>query len=146
MNADFSFTEEDLEQPVDDDLDGDAPPEAKSVVASDVEMEGTLVVRYGVNMAGTFRGHLNSNSSITVNETGRADGELDAHHVKIEGRVDGILTARKKLEILGGGIFVGELSTQPEVIVLSEFSKFGQNEDIAEEFHKEYVRKPKQGK
>lgn len=145
MNADFSFTEDDLKAGSGDELTTDESGGPRSTLARDVDISGSLTVRYGIDVAGHYSGQLRSNSFINLTETGHAEGELDAYHVCIEGRVDGTLTARKKLEILGGGTFVGELSSQPERIVLSEFSKFGKDEDVAEEFFREYVRKPKEG-
>ncbi|MBZ0254950.1 polymer-forming cytoskeletal protein [bacterium] len=138
--SDFTFTEDDLESPIEDDGDEEAE-ENPSRLGADVEMEGRLLVRRALDIAGGYSGSLTSNSSVRILPTGKMNGDIDAFNVAIEGEAHVQMLARKKLEILKGGKFVGNLQIQPEVIVLSEFASFGKDDASADEFYKEYARK-----
>lgn len=139
--SDFSFTEDDLEAPIEDDGDLEEAEENPSRLGADVEMKGRLLVRRALDLAGEYDGNLVSNSSVRILPTGKLIGDIDAFNVIIEGEAHVKMLARKKLEILKGGKFVGDLQIQPEVIVLSEFASFGKDDKIADEFYKEYARK-----
>lgn len=137
--SDFSFTEDDLNNPLEDDAgledEADLQP---SRVGPEASLSGRLLLRRALEMAGGFSGELTSNSTVKVLSTGSVKGAVDAFNVTVEGRVHAEMTARKRLEILKGGKFVGELQIQPEVIVVSEHAVFGRDDEIAESFHKEY--------
>lgn len=138
--SDFTFTEDDLEPPIEDDGDEEAE-ENPSRLGADVEMKGRLLVRRALDIAGGYSGSLTSNSSVRILPTGKINGDIDAFNVSIEGEAHVHMLARKKLEILKGGKFVGNLQIQPEVIVLSEFASFGKDDASADKFYKEYARK-----
>ncbi|MDP8244989.1 MAG: polymer-forming cytoskeletal protein [Candidatus Hinthialibacter antarcticus] len=139
--SDFSFTEDDLETPIGDDGDLEEAEENPSRLGADVEMQGRLLVRRSLDMAGEYKGNLVSNSTVRILPTGKLNGDIDAFNVIVEGEAHVKMLARKKLEILKGGKFVGDLQIQPEVIVLSEFASFGKDDASADEFYKEYARK-----
>ncbi|MGI6456468.1 MAG: bactofilin family protein [bacterium] len=134
MCADFSFSEDDLEVPV---IEPETPEALKvySQVTDDVELEGELHLRQGIEFSGSFKGKIYSNSIVHVAKNGRVSGDIDAYTVSVEGDLrSSHLIARKKLELLAGGKFIGTLDAQPEIIVLSEQATFGKNEDAAREF------------
>ncbi len=143
--ADYSFTEDDLEFVPDPEEEGEEPlHEVSSLVSSsvdkDVEMEGVLHLKHGIDIAGKFEGQILSNHTVNIKEEGLIKGQIDAFNCVIEGRVECEMTARKRLEIRGGGTFVGNLEIQPEVIILSEFANFGEDEEVANNFKKEFIR------
>ncbi len=142
--SDFSFTEDDLEAPIEDDGDLEEADDNPSRLGADVEMEGQLLVRRSLDLAGAYQGNLVSNSTIRILPTGKMSGDIDAFNVSIEGEAHVQMMARKKLEILKGGKFVGNLEIQPEVIVLSEFASFGKDGKTADQFFNDYARKAPQ--
>ncbi len=137
--ADFIFTEDDLETSEDELLD-DEPNQVRSYVASDMAMEGHLNLRYGIEIAGTYKGSIHSNSIVKVLSTGQLEGNVDTFNLSIDGKAHLSVIARRRLEINKGGFFVGSIEIQPEVIVLSEFATFGEDEQSARSFHDEYTR------
>jgi cytoskeletal protein CcmA (bactofilin family) len=141
----FDFTEDDLDLSSHDMFETDEQPGIRSVLGNDVEMDGVLNLRNGIEINGCFDGTMVSNSLIHVKEKGELNGDINAYHVIIEGKSTSNMTARKRLEILKGGTFTGTLDIQPEVIVLSEHASFGSDEKVAKEFADEFVRdrKPK---
>lgn len=140
--ADFIFTEDDLE-PAEDELLDDESNQPRSYVAPDMVMDGKLGLRHGIEIAGLFKGCIHSNSTIKILPPGRIEGNIDTFNLAIEGSANLSLTARKRLEINKGGFFVGTLEVQPEIIVLSEFATFGQDEKTARAFHDEFTREMK---
>ena len=99
-------------------------PRKQSTVDSDVQLEGELVVRGGMDLNGKFKGHLTCGEVLSVGPEGEATGEVEAVNVVIGGKLEGDLLARKRLEIQSGGAFFGELLVQPEILVLSEHAEF----------------------
>jgi cytoskeletal protein CcmA (bactofilin family) len=140
--ADFIFTEDDLE-PAEDELLDDEPNQPRSYVAPDMVMDGKLKLKHGIEIAGLYKGGIHSNSTIKILPPGRIEGNVDTFNLSIEGSANLSLIARKRLEINKGGFFVGVLEVQPEIIVLSEFATFGQDEKNARAFHDEFTREMK---
>lgn len=136
----FSFSEDDLNQPLDEVKEGESIP-MTSVVSPGVELEGKLRAKYGIEVGGTFTGNLRSNSLLRVKDSGKIDGSVDAYNVSIEGKIQASLIARKRLEVLKGGTFIGSLDIQPERIVLSEHALFGKTEEAALRYREQYSRK-----
>lgn len=137
--ADFIFQEDDTEL-VQDETYEVGQPSVRSVIAPDVEMEGNLSLKQGIEIGGAFSGAICSNNLVKIVEGGFVEGRVDAFHVVIEGGANLTLVARKRLEINKGGLFVGSLEIQPEFIVLSEFATFGETEEAAKEFRREFTR------
>ncbi len=136
--GDFSFTEDDLEIIQDEQEESEASI-IRSTVGADVYMEGQFNIRQGIEISGFFKGELTSHT-LQIQEKGKVEGKIDSFNVIIEGNANVEMTARKQLDIRKGGKFIGSLQTQPEVITLSEFSTFGETEEVAQDFRKEYVR------
>lgn len=130
----FSFSEDDLRDSLEEAPAIEGAP--VSTIGSEVVLEGRMKVKYGLDVVGTFKGSLRSNSTVKINPGGRIEGSLDAYNVSIEGEAQVSMLARKRLEVLKGGKFIGSLDVQPELIVLSEFAVFGKDEEIAQQ-HKE---------
>ncbi|MBI1388625.1 MAG: hypothetical protein GC154_09280 [bacterium] len=135
---DSDFHDEEIEQRIDDDFAEEETTVQSSRLGEGVDMEGRLTVKNVLEVAGKFRGDLLSNNSIKVLPGGMVEGNVDAFNVTIEGEAHADLIARKRLEILKQGKFVGSLELQPEVIVISEHARFGKDDEAAETFYKTY--------
>ncbi|MEW6234985.1 MAG: polymer-forming cytoskeletal protein [Candidatus Omnitrophota bacterium] len=142
--TDYSFTEDDLEIPSEEeDVSEEAVNAPASVVTKDVEMEGVLRLKQGIDIAGKFKGAIQSNNTVNIKEDGCIEGKIDSFNIVVEGEANVEMTARKRLEIRKDGKFFGNLEIQPEVIILSEFATFGKSKEIANSFKTEYVRNRK---
>ncbi|MGC9326721.1 MAG: bactofilin family protein [Candidatus Hinthialibacter sp.] len=140
--ADYIFTEDEIESSGGETLE-DAANQVRSFVAPDLVMEGELSLKYGIEIGGTFKGSIHSHSTVKVLPSGRLKGRVETYNLTVEGRADLSLVARKKLEINRGGRFIGALDVQPELIVLSEFASFGETQESALAFEKEFPRESK---
>ncbi|MDX9755362.1 MAG: polymer-forming cytoskeletal protein [bacterium] len=136
--VDFSFTEDDLDSSQQEEIYASSPDAPTSYIAEDMVMEGTLAVKYGMEIAGSFQGDLYSQTRMKIAPTGRVEGKMEAFDIVIEGIADATVTARKCLEIHKGGHFIGTMKIQPEIIRLSEFAIFGDTEDAADASVREY--------
>jgi len=142
--TDYSFTEDDLELPSEEEeISEEAVNAASSVVTKDVEMEGVLRLKQGIDIAGKFKGSMQSNNTVNIKDGGVIEGKIDSFNIVVEGEASVEMTARKRLEIRKDGKFFGHLEIQPEVIILSEFATFGKSKEIANSFKTEYVRNRK---
>lgn len=141
--VDFSFTEDDLDESQQEEFYANSQDAPASYIAEDMVMEGTLAVKYGMEIAGTYLGDLYSHTRMKIAKTGSVDGKMEAFDIIVEGNADATVTARKCLEIHKGGRFVGTMQIQPEIIRLSEFAVFGETAEAAEAFHREFSRLPK---
>ncbi|RJP24857.1 MAG: polymer-forming cytoskeletal protein [Candidatus Omnitrophota bacterium] len=136
--GDFSFTEDDLEI-IQEEAEETESSIIRSFIGSDVYMEGRLDIRQGIEISGYYKGDLTSHT-LCILVRGKVEGKIDSFNVIIEGVANVAMTARKRLDIRKGGRFVGSLQTQPEVITLSEYATFGETDEVAQGFRKEYVR------
>ncbi|MBN2330148.1 MAG: polymer-forming cytoskeletal protein [Candidatus Omnitrophica bacterium] len=137
--ADYIFTEDDIESASSETLE-DEPNQIRSFAAPDVIMEGELTLKHGIEIGGAFKGAIHSHSTVKVLPLGRLEGKVETYNLTVDGRANLSLVARKKLEINKGGRFIGTLDVQPELIVLSEHASFGETEESARAFEKEFPR------
>ncbi len=127
----WSFTEEDIggEEVLEEEEEAEeyAPPPQPKIqtrIAPGTLMRGELVARRGVEIAGGFSGNVDCQDAVIVAADGRAEGEVSANLVVVEGQFKGTIHSRRCLKIQGEGIFVGDLECQPEMLVLSENARF----------------------
>lgn len=80
-------------------------------VEKGVRLEGTL------ELAGTFRinaevkGTVISQETLVLGENAKVEGQIEANHVVVGGRFDGVIRAKTKVEIQPKGIVTGEIHT-----------------------------------
>ena len=129
----WSFTEDDLaseeyseEEDGDEEIEGKIPsrPKAHTIIGAETFMRGNLNARRAVQLEGGYRGTIECQDAIIVGPTGRGEGDVIANLVIVEGRFKGRITPRRCLMIEGEGLFIGDLTCQPEVLVLSENAQF----------------------
>ena len=88
-----------------------------TVLAEDVEFEGSLEFQDPVLIKGSFRGEITSSGDIFISEDARVDAKITANVVSIRGEVNGDVHARTRLELfekarLTGGIVAADLIVQ----------------------------------
>lgn len=139
----WSFNEDNLqeEEVEENDLDGAEPaapprPKIQSRIAAEAVLTGKLRTRRGIEINGGFQGNLECQDGVVIGSTGAVEGEIVATHTVIEGEFKGTLTSRRSLTISGKSDFIGTLTCQPEVLVLSENATFT-SEAAYEESRKE---------
>ncbi len=93
-----------------------------TVLAEDVDFEGTLEFEDPVLIKGNFRGEINSSGDLFVSDNAGVDAKITANVVSVRGRVNGDVNARTRLELfsqsrLTGSIVAADLVVQSGCVV-----------------------------
>lgn len=73
--------------------------ENKSIIASDVEITGTIKSTSGLRIEGKLDGELICAADATIGKSATIKGNLSANSVIIEGTIHGNVTAKDKIEM-----------------------------------------------
>ncbi len=92
--------------------------ELSTVFASDVEFEGEMSFDEPVLIKGTFRGHINSGTSLYIGETAQVTADVHAELVSVQGKLKGEIAASRRLELFSGSQVRGSV-TSPDIIMQS---------------------------
>ncbi len=84
-----------------------------SYVASDVEIEGTILCEGPIRIDGNLKGSIEGKNSVTVGTPAQIKGPIRAHTMVINGDVQGDLVSSDKVSILANGRIKGEVYTPP---------------------------------
>lgn len=79
-------------------------------------LEGRLDSPGTLRIDSQVKGTITSEGTIILGASARADGELAGNIVIIEGRVDGVIRARQKVELYAKAIVTGEIET-PDLMI-----------------------------
>jgi cytoskeletal protein CcmA (bactofilin family) len=93
-----------------------------TVLAEDVDFEGTLSFEDPVLIKGNFRGEITSSGDLFVSEDASVDATVTANVVSVRGTVTGDVRARTRLELfsssrLTGSIVAADLVVQSGCVV-----------------------------
>lgn len=94
-----------------------APPEPDAMlIAPGCELEGSLRIPGAVRISGDFRGALESEASVTIDEGGSAEADIRARTVVIRGAVVGDVDASRECVLCATGRLHGRVRT-PSLVV-----------------------------
>ncbi|MFW5785875.1 MAG: bactofilin family protein, partial [bacterium] len=93
-----------------------------TVLAEDVDFEGTLEFEDPVLIKGKFRGEITSSGDLFVSDNATVDAKVTANVVSVRGRVNGDVNARTRLELfsksrLTGSIVAADLVVESGCVV-----------------------------
>jgi len=83
----------------------------KAYLGVDAAFKGTLVFEGTVRLDGKFEGHVNTNDTLIVGETGNVIADIEAGTVICKGRLKGTIVASKKIEMHPASKIIGNLQT-----------------------------------
>ncbi|MGQ0649764.1 MAG: bactofilin family protein [Gemmatimonadaceae bacterium] len=87
-----------------------APREAKeSVIGSDLTIEGKIDGAGHVRIAGRFKGDVNVEGNLTIEQGAKVTGGVKANSVVIGGELDGNIVDAARVELLESGVLNGDL-------------------------------------
>lgn len=87
-----------------------------TIVGANVKLSGTLKDSNDITVHGQVEGEVISEKNVTIEQTARIKGPINASLVIVAGEVSGEITAKDKLEILETGIVKGSISTNNLII------------------------------
>jgi cytoskeletal protein CcmA (bactofilin family) len=76
-----------------------------------VRLEGRLELPGTFRINGLAKAHLVSQQVLILGDKARVEGQIDGNVVIIEGRFDGVITARTRVEVQPKGVVTGEIHT-----------------------------------
>ena len=87
-------------------------PQAKeSLIASDLTIEGKIEGTGHVRIAGRFKGDVNVQGDLTIEAGAKLTGGVRAKRVIIAGELEGNIEAASRVELLEGGVLVGDVKS-----------------------------------
>ncbi len=81
----------------------------ESLIASDLTIEGKIEGTGHVRIAGTFKGDVNVQGDLTIEQGARLSGGVKANKVVIAGELEGNIEAAKQVELLASGTLTGDV-------------------------------------
>lgn len=82
-----------------------------TIFAEDTEFNGKLNFDEPVEIKGRFKGEINTESIVIINETANVEADIKARAVIIAGTVRGNVEAAEKVDILSTGRLYGDIKT-----------------------------------
>lgn len=93
----------------------DSPPRGRaregkeSVIAAGITIEGKIEGAGHVRMAGRFKGDVNVDGDLTIDQGAKITGSVRASTVTVGGELEGNIDAASRVELLETGILNGDL-------------------------------------
>lgn len=84
-------------------------PAKESLIAADVTIEGKIEGAGDVRIAGRFKGDVNVQGNVTVEQGAHVNGQVNAATVIVSGQVEGNIVASSKVELLETGVINGDV-------------------------------------
>jgi cytoskeletal protein CcmA (bactofilin family) len=81
----------------------------ESLIAADVTIEGKIEGAGDVRIAGRFKGDVNVQGNVTVEQGAHVNGQVSAATVIVSGEVEGNINASARVELLDTGIINGDV-------------------------------------
>jgi len=81
----------------------------ESLIAADVTIEGKIEGAGHVRIAGRFKGDVNVQGNVTIEQGAHVTGQVNAATVMVSGEVEGNITATARVELLETGVINGDL-------------------------------------
>lgn len=89
-----------------------AQPEAKeSLIAADLTIEGKIEGSGHVRIAGKFKGDVNVQGNLRIENGAKLNGGVKAKQVVVAGELEGNIDSASKVELLDSAVMVGDVKT-----------------------------------
>ncbi len=87
-------------------------PEAKeSLIAADLTIEGKIEGSGHVRIAGKFKGDVNVQGNLRIENGAKLNGGVKAKQVVVAGELEGNIDSAAKVELLDSAVLVGDVKT-----------------------------------
>lgn len=90
--------------------------EVKTVIAEDVEINGSVKCTGGVRIAGKLIGDLTCGGDVMVEKSCTTKGNLAVNSVVVLGQIKGNITARDRIELKGSARVAGDIKAKRLVV------------------------------
>jgi cytoskeletal protein CcmA (bactofilin family) len=100
----------------------------ESLIAADVTIEGKIEGAGHVRIAGRFKGDVNVQGNVTIEQGAHVTGQIAAATVMVSGEVHGNIVASSRVELLETGIINGDVKAA--VLTVAAGSRMRGNADF----------------
>ena len=100
----------------------------ESLIAADVTIEGKIEGAGHVRIAGRFKGDVNVQGNVTIEQGAHVTGQIAAATVMVSGEVHGNIQASSRVELLETGIINGDVKAA--VLTVAAGSRMRGNADF----------------
>jgi cytoskeletal protein CcmA (bactofilin family) len=105
-----------------------AGPAKESLIAADVTIEGKIEGAGHVRIAGRFKGDVNVQGNVTIEQGAHVTGQIAAATVMVSGEVHGNINASSRVELLETGAINGDVKAA--VLTVAAGSRMRGNADF----------------
>jgi cytoskeletal protein CcmA (bactofilin family) len=88
----------------------------ESLIAADLTIEGKIEGAGHVRMAGRFKGDVNVDGDLTIEQGAKITGSVRASTVTVGGELDGNIDAASRVELLSTGVLNGDLKAASLIV------------------------------
>jgi len=103
-------------------------PAKESLIAADVTIEGKIEGAGHVRIAGRFKGDVNVQGNVTIEQGAHVTGQVNAATVMVSGEVEGNINATARVELLETGVINGDVKAA--VLTVAAGSRMRGNADF----------------
>jgi cytoskeletal protein CcmA (bactofilin family) len=100
----------------------------ESLIAADVTIEGKIEGAGHVRIAGRFKGDVNVQGNVTIEQGAHVTGQIAAATVMVSGEINGNVQATSRVELLETGIINGDVKAA--VLTVAAGSRMRGNADF----------------
>jgi cytoskeletal protein CcmA (bactofilin family) len=100
----------------------------ESLIAADVTIEGKIEGAGHVRIAGRFKGDVNVQGNVTIEQGAHVTGQIAAATVMVSGEVHGNIQASSRVELLETGVINGDVKAA--VLTVAAGSRMRGNADF----------------
>ena len=90
--------------------------ELKTIIADDVEINGSIKCTAGVKLGGKVNGDLTCAGDVFVEKTAAVKGNVSVNSIVVLGQVKGNITARDRIELKGAARVAGDIKAKRLVV------------------------------
>lgn len=84
-------------------------PAKESLIAADITIEGKIEGAGHVRIAGRFKGDVNVEGNVTIEQGAHVTGQVNAATIIVSGEVQGNINASARVELLESGMINGDV-------------------------------------
>jgi cytoskeletal protein CcmA (bactofilin family) len=100
----------------------------ESLIAADVTIEGKIEGAGHVRIAGRFKGDVNVEGNVTIEQGAHVTGQITSATVIVSGEVHGNISASQRVELLESGVINGDVKAA--VLTVAAGSRMRGNADF----------------
>jgi cytoskeletal protein CcmA (bactofilin family) len=97
-------------------------PDEITIISNGVKIEGKITSSGNIRVDGEVQGDIISQSSVSVGENGKVNGQINAEAITIGGKVSGTVRAKEKLILDAKADLNGDIFTK--ILVVESGAKF----------------------